>query len=103
MFDPRQQDAIFIQIASYRDPELPKTIQAAIDSSDHPEKLSFGVVHQFGPETRHLLDRFRGRPGFRLIELPWQESRGVGVARNLCGQLYCGERWRHLLCSSAIA
>lgn len=93
MFDPSQPDAIFIHIPSYRDPELPMTIQSAIDSADHPEKLSFGIVHQFGPETMHLLDKFRGRPGFRLVEYPWQESRGLGVARSMCRDLYRGEQW----------
>lgn len=93
MFNPARPNTIFIQLASYRDTELPLTIKSAIEAADHPELLSFGVVHQYGPETLHLLDEFRGRPGFRMAELPWQESRGVGVARNMANELYRGEEW----------
>lgn len=93
MFDSTHPNTIFIHIPSYRDPELPFTIESAIESADHPDRLSFGIVHQYGSETMRLLDKFRGRPGFRLVEYPWQESRGLGVARSMCRELYRGERW----------
>jgi hypothetical protein len=38
--------SIFISIASYRDPELVRTIQSAIDNAAHPEELYFSVVLQ---------------------------------------------------------
>ena len=37
---------IFIQIASYRDPELIHTIDNCIENSDNPENLNFGICWQ---------------------------------------------------------
>lgn len=93
MFDPSQPNTIFIQIASYRDPELADTIDSAIAMADHPGRLSFGIMHQYGPETIHLLDKYRGQSWFRLIEVPWTDVQGAGFARNLSCQLWRGEQW----------
>ncbi len=41
---------IFIQIASYRDPQLIPTIKDCIDKSKKPENLRFGICRQFHPE-----------------------------------------------------
>jgi hypothetical protein len=82
---------VFVQIASYRDEELSKTIDSCIKNAKRPENLSFGIVHQYDESTLHLLDRFRGKPEFRIAEYHWTESRGVGVARNMCGEFYRGE------------
>lgn len=38
--------SIFISIASYRDPELIRTIKSAIDNAANPEKLVFSIVVQ---------------------------------------------------------
>ena len=38
--------SIFISIASYRDPELVRTITSAIDNASNPDQLYFGVVLQ---------------------------------------------------------
>jgi hypothetical protein len=45
---------IFISIASYRDPELERTIRSAIDNAVNPHELYFGVflqeVEKFEPD-----------------------------------------------------
>ena len=38
---------IFVQIASYRDPELEKTIKDMIEMADRPDKLRFGIARQY--------------------------------------------------------
>ena len=37
---------IFVQIASYRDPELLPTIRDCIDKAKYPENLTFGICLQ---------------------------------------------------------
>jgi len=37
---------IFIQIASYRDPELLPTLNSALCNAKYPENLTFGIVWQ---------------------------------------------------------
>ncbi len=37
---------IFVQIASYRDPELLPTIRDCIDKAKYPENLTFGICWQ---------------------------------------------------------
>ena len=38
---------IFIQIASYRDPELVPTIKNIISQSKYPENITFGICRQY--------------------------------------------------------
>ena len=42
---------IFIQIASYRDPELEKTIKSAIENAKRPKNLVFGIARQYHPDV----------------------------------------------------
>jgi hypothetical protein len=41
-----QNDKIFVQIASYRDPELLPTIKECISKAKYPERLTFGICWQ---------------------------------------------------------
>ena len=40
-------DRIFVQIASYRDPQCGPTIRDLLAKADHPEQLSFGICLQW--------------------------------------------------------
>lgn len=82
---------IFVQIASYRDDELVKTIESCLGAAKHPDRLRFGIVHQWDEATQHDLERYKNDARFRIKEMPWQESRGVGYARHLCNMLYVEE------------
>jgi glycosyltransferase involved in cell wall biosynthesis len=83
---------IFIQIASYRDPELIPTLLDLISKSSFPENLRFGIARQYSDEDRFdNLDSFREDPRFKIINIPYRESRGACWARNLIQQLYNGE------------
>lgn len=86
-------EKIFIQIAAYRDLELPKTIKSAIENAKHPENLTFGIINQFDSKTRGILSAFKQNSQFRIIEEPWYRTNGVGDARCRCGKLYAGEKW----------
>lgn len=84
-------DTILIGIASYRDEELPKTIASLLTRATYPERLRFAIMHQYGPETEGILSRYHSDDRFRIRECSWRESRGVGVARAACDNLYVGE------------
>ena len=41
---------IFVQIASYRDPELENTIKSIIENAKKPNNLRIGICRQYHPE-----------------------------------------------------
>lgn len=88
------KDKIFIQIASYRDPELLPTIKDCIDKAKYPENLRFGIAWQHSEEdTWDKLDEFESDDRFIIIDIDYKESDGVCWARNAIQQLYNGEKY----------
>jgi len=85
---------IFIQVASYRDPQLIPTINSALENASNPENLVFGIARQFS-ETDGFdnLDEFRNDDRFRILDIPYTESKGACWARNQIQQLYKDEEF----------
>ena len=83
---------IFIQIASYRDPQLIPTLKDMIANAKKPKNLVFAIARQYS-ETDGFdnLDEFRTDKRFKILDIPYTESKGVCWARNLTQQLYDGE------------
>ena len=85
---------IFIQIASYRDPELVKTIKSIIENARNPKNLRFGICRQYHPEDGFdSLEEYKDDNRFRVIDVLYSESKGVCWARNLTQTLYEGEEY----------
>jgi len=85
---------IFIQIASYRDPQLIPTIKNCVDNSKNPQNLVFSIARQFNPEDKFDdLSEFESDKRFKILNIPYQESKGVCWARNLTQQQYDGEEY----------
>ena len=85
---------IFIQIASYRDPELKKTILSCLENADKPENLVFGIARQFHPEDKFDdLTEYMTDERFRILNIPYTESKGACWARNQIQQLYNKEQY----------
>jgi len=84
-------NTILVEIAAYRDDELPKTVASLLKNARYPERLRFAIVHQFGPETAGCIDEYKTDTRFKIVEQPWYEARGVGVARRKCDELYDDE------------
>lgn len=85
---------IFIQIASYRDPQLVPTIESALENAKRPKNLVFGIARQFHPEDGFdNLDKYKKDKRFRILDIPYQESKGVCWARNQVQQLYKDEMY----------
>lgn len=87
-------ETIFIQIASYRDPQLIPTIEDCLRNANNPQNLRFGIARQFkDTDGFDNLDCYRNDPRFRIIDIKWNESKGVCWARNQVQQLYHNETY----------
>jgi len=80
---------IFVQIASYRDPELIPTVLDLVEKAKNPESLRIVVAWQHDDNEslepiKHLVE---------FIDIPYVESKGVCWARNLIQQKYNGEEY----------
>jgi hypothetical protein len=85
---------IFIQIASYRDPQLIPTIESALENAKRPKNLVFGIARQFHEEDGFdNLDKYRKDKRFRILDIPYSDSKGVCWARHQVQQLYKGEEY----------
>jgi hypothetical protein len=79
---------IFISIASYRDPELERTIHSALDNAANPQDLHFGVMLQeferFAPDLSWV-------PNLTLNTIHPKMARGAGYARAQIIPMYSGQ------------
>jgi GT2 family glycosyltransferase len=82
---------IFIQIASYRDPQLIPTLDDCIAQAKHPENLRFCIAWQHGPEEN--VDKYKEDSRFNFLDIPYEESKGACWARNKIQQEYKGETY----------
>lgn len=89
------EETIFIQIASYRDPELVKTLEDCIENANKPENLRFGICRQFKPgdDFDVLPEWMQQDSRFRVVDVDWKEARGVCWARNIVQNEYQGETY----------
>ena len=85
---------IFVQIASYRDPQLIPTIENMLENAKKPKNLVIGIARQYSESDGFdNLDKYREDKRFRILDIPYQEAKGVCWARHLVQQLYDGETY----------
>lgn len=90
----RKAQTIFVQIASYRDPELIKTLEDMITNAKRPQNLRIGICRQYHPEDGFdNVDQYREDERFRIKDVLYTETKGVCWARNQVQQLYDGETY----------
>jgi hypothetical protein len=112
---PRQDDSIFLSIATYRDENCPNTLRWAYGNATNPERLYVGLVQQNcyencrsgvmeGGGTREIPpdddchqvfceDHPQYCSQIRPLKLQEIESLGPYGARFLASKLYGGEQW----------
>jgi glycosyltransferase involved in cell wall biosynthesis len=83
---------IFVQIASYRDPQLIPTIKDCIKNAKYPENLVFSIAwqHSLSDEWDNL-DEFKDDGRFKIVDINYLDSKGACWARNTLQQNYNGE------------
>lgn len=86
-----KKNTIFVQIASYRDPELLPTIRDCIAKAAHPENLTFGICWQ--RDETESMEEFADDPRFRILDYHWSKSKGLCWARSTIQELYKGEKY----------
>lgn len=85
---------IFVQIASYRDPQLIPTIKSMLENAKKPKNIVIGICRQYHPEDGFdNMDEFKDDKRFRVLDVLYSESKGVCWARNQVQQLYRGEEY----------
>jgi hypothetical protein len=84
-----QNDKIFVQLASYRDPQLVPTMRDALKQATYPENLIFGVCWQ--RDNTESLEEFTDHPQVRYQTFNYNESKGLGWARSKVAELWDGE------------
>ena len=82
-------ETIFVQIASYRDPELLPTIKDLLLKADNPDALTICIAHQHSKEDEwDTLEKYANDGRFIIIDIPHEESNGACWARNQIQQHY---------------
>lgn len=82
---------IFIQIASYRDEQLIPTLKDCLATASDPDSLRFGICWQ--RDSNESLYEFANDSSFRIIDVPYRESRGACWARSQAQKLYRDETY----------
>jgi hypothetical protein len=82
---------IFVQIASYRDPELLPTIRDCISKAKHPENLTFGICWQ--RDETESMEEFADDKRFKILDYHWSLSKGLCWARSEIQKLWNGEEY----------
>lgn len=80
---------IFVQIASYRDPELIPTVLDLFEKAKHPENLNVVIAWQH--DDLEFIDPIKDL--VQIIDIPYVDSKGVCWARNLIQKAYSGETY----------
>ena len=89
MIDKIKNKSIFVQIASYRDPELLKTLDDLFDKADRPDDLTVCVAWQHNPKDAwDNLDKYKNDPRVIILDIPYKQSKGACWARNRIQQFY---------------
>jgi len=84
---------IFVQIAAYRDPDLPATLHNLIQRAAQPDRLRFGICLQLeADDPPHWgTSAFPDHPELEIIRFDAAESRGACWARRQAQSVYGGE------------
>ena len=80
--------SIFVQIASYHDFELPKTVYDAVKKSSGHHTICFGIHQVYKEDFQILIPKV---PNFRMSESQAPKDIGVGRARHLANKHYAGQ------------
>jgi hypothetical protein len=80
--------SIFISIASYRDPELIRTVRSALDNSSGKHDIYFGIVVQ---DHEKDIPDLSWVPNLSLTSMHPKEARGAGFARAIAMHSYTNQ------------
>lgn len=85
------KNTIFVQIASYRDPELVPTLDSLFQNAKHPNNLKICIAWQH--DETESLGKYKKDKRIKVLDIPYQDAKGVCWARNLIQKEYNGEKY----------
>jgi len=89
-----KKETIFVQIASYRDPELLPTLRDLFDKAKYPDNLHVCVAWQHSEEDKwDNLDEFKNDTRLTIIDIAHTDAKSACWARNLIQQKYNNETY----------
>ena len=92
--EKKAEATIFVQIASYRDPQLLPTLRDMISKANRPENLRIGICWQHHAEDKwDDLSEYQNDNRFRILDIDANDSKGVCWARNLVQRVYLNEKY----------
>lgn len=90
----KKVNTIYVQIASYRDPELKHTLRDLLEKATHPENLRIGIAWQHSPyEEFDDITEYTTDTRFRIIDIDYRDAKGPCYARHLLNTKYDGEKY----------
>ncbi len=91
----KNKETIFIQIASYRDPELVPTLTNLLENAKYPERLHICIAFQYSEEDTFTKDIeiFSEDENITILRIPYKEAVSACWARNKIQQEYKGETY----------
>jgi len=89
------KNTIFVQCASYRDPQLVPTLDDLFKNADKPNNLNVCIAFQNSKEDEFTKDieKYRNDKRVNILDIPYTESRGACWARNKIQQEYNNEKY----------
>ena len=89
-----KQPRIFVNIASYRDPECQWTVKDLFEKAAHPERIFVGICWQYDmAQDAHCFEVNTRPEQVRVFPVDWREAEGVCWARHQAQQLWEGEEY----------
>jgi Rps23 Pro-64 3,4-dihydroxylase Tpa1-like proline 4-hydroxylase/peroxiredoxin/GT2 family glycosyltransferase len=90
--------AIFINIASYRDPECQWTVKDLFEKANNPDRIFVGICWQFDEkEDQHCFEVVTRPDQVRILPVDWRDAEGVCWARYQTQQLWDGEEYNLMI------
>ena len=84
MTDRPKDKSIFVQIASYRDPQLLPTLDDLFDKATNPDDITVCIAWQHSESDEwDNLDKYKDDSRVIIVDIPYQNSKGACWARNL--------------------
>jgi hypothetical protein len=84
---------IFVQIASYRDPDLVNTIADLYLKAKNPKSINVGLCHQYGDDAWDNPSIFTNRDNIKTISIDHKDSKGACWARSITQTLWQQEEF----------
>jgi hypothetical protein len=97
--EKRNDNTIFISIASYRDKDCIHTIIDCFEKAKYPKNITLGICQQNKDEdmdciyNEHYEKIKNYHPQIKVIRIPFYEARGPTFARYWCATLWEGENY----------